>query len=149
MTKPKTVGGSLWTPAKVEQDTLTNLNKMRGFSGVLATFWAWLSQPASSSSSRFNHLPLHLSWCVVSVPPQSGCGCITQVALHIGGGWGDFPPHHCKVLRVLKCITYAYIQGIYSLLLTVLFNQWRTFSGSTHILRSVPLALYIKVVWFF
>ena len=92
-------------------DPITLIEKSRGFPSGLAKFHT--SQPATLSSPDYlaNNclLSLHLSWVFWC---KRASIASPWWMLYIGGGWGVFPPHHCKALgerHYINAYDYYYL----------------------------------------
>ena len=66
----------------VQYEDENGCRRVWGFPGVLAKLYTWLYHPQLKHCS----LPLHLSWCVVSILVQNCCHSSPRWVLHIGGG---------------------------------------------------------------
>ena len=98
-------------------DTLWSLKiPLHSLQRVEGSLVSWLNSQSDSLNLPPNHPDsigkndLHfLSWCVMSVLLQNGSRASPRWVLHIGGGWGKFPPHPCKSF---ECLEKRYINVV-------------------------------------
>ena len=80
-------GGIVWETITLPGAACSVVVKLLIFQLVFGENWRWILRAKDEKYIKHFSLPLHRSWCVVSVLVQNGSCASPRWVLHIGGVW--------------------------------------------------------------